>query len=77
MSIEPTMHFVGVVYDDSRAVSQQHLGVLYDVQTAPGTSIEIGERGFLQQLRFETPREIETRLGDFEKLVCPRPARLC
>lgn len=62
----PQMHLLGVIYDDSRAVSRQHLGVLYRVIASPGQSLEVGERGFLQQLRFETAREIGARLGDFE-----------
>jgi predicted NUDIX family phosphoesterase len=65
-SREPRLTLVGVIYDTSRDVSRQHLGVLYDVDVDSGTTVEIGERGFLQQLRFETPQEILDRLGDFE-----------
>jgi len=62
----PPMELLGVLYDDSRDVSKQHLGVLYRV-TPPATNrIEVGERGFLQQLRFETPEQVLTRVDEFE-----------
>lgn len=60
------MKLVGVIYDDAREVSTQHLGVLYEVQCPSGAKIEIGERGFLQHLQFETPNEILRRNEDFE-----------
>lgn len=62
----PRLELIGVIYDTRREVSTQHLGVLYDVYPHLRAKIEIGERGFLQQLRFETPAEIEHRLDDFE-----------
>ena len=62
----PDLRLIGVLYDDSREVSKQHLGVLYEVWPSPSAKIEIGERGFLQQLRFETPAEIATRIEEFE-----------
>jgi len=65
-SSPPPMTLVGVLYDDSRAVSRQHLGVLYEVNASANDEIEVGERGFLQQLCFETPREIRGRIEEFE-----------
>lgn len=65
-SEDPSLTLVGAVYDPRREVSRQHLGVLYDVVVDPSTTITVGERGFLQQLRFETPAEIEGRIDDFE-----------
>lgn len=65
-SDQPSMSFVGLIYDDRREVSLQHIGVLYDVKPSPTTKIEVGERGFLQDLRFETASEITARIGDFE-----------
>lgn len=63
---DPVLSLVGVIYDDSREVSKQHLGVLYRVTAESSNRIEVGERGFLQQLRFEAPEEILARIDDFE-----------
>ena len=55
----------GLLYDNSRLVSQQHLGIAYDVVV--GTDkFEIGERGFLMDAKFETLGEIFARFQDFE-----------
>jgi predicted NUDIX family phosphoesterase len=62
----PDLELVGVIYDDTREVSRQHLGVLYRVTADPTNLIEVGERGFLQQLQFETPQQILDRIGEFE-----------
>jgi predicted NUDIX family phosphoesterase len=62
----PELKLVGVIYDDVREVSRQHLGVLYEATPRSSENIEVGERGFLQQLRFETPAEIRGRISDFE-----------
>jgi restriction system protein len=62
----PPMTLRGVLYDTRREVSLQHLGVLYEVLVPPDEEVEVGERGFLQQLAFETPYEIEDRIADFE-----------
>lgn len=62
----PQMVLKGVLYDTRREVSLQHLGVLYEVFVPPESQVEVGERGFLQQLAFETPDEIATRIDDFE-----------
>ena len=66
LSEAPTLRYVGAIYDTARDVSRQHLGVLYEVHVPDGATIAIGERGFLQQLRFETPAEIEARSDAFE-----------
>ncbi len=65
-STQPTLTLIGAIYDPRREVSKQHLGVLYEVRPEPGTKIEIGERGFLQQLRLEKPRDILQRIEEFE-----------
>ena len=62
----PEMTLKGVLYDTRREVSLQHLGVLYEVTAPADETVEVGERGFLQQLAFETPREIDARIDDFE-----------
>ena len=61
----PEIIYRGLLYDDIREVSTQHLGVVYDVffNTA---EFSIGERGFLMDPKFETLAEIESRIGDFE-----------
>ena len=55
----------GLLYDDSRAVSRQHLGIAYDVYLR-SEDFRIGERGFLMDAKFETLGQIFTRIGDFE-----------
>ncbi len=61
----PAIVYRGLLYDDSREVSKQHLGVVYDVYfNSPEFSI--GERGFLMDPKFETLYEIESRISDFE-----------
>jgi predicted NUDIX family phosphoesterase len=65
-STPPTLSLIGAIYDPRREVSRQHLGVFYEVHAPVGTKIAIGERGFLQQLRFETPQEVLDRVDDFE-----------
>jgi predicted NUDIX family phosphoesterase len=55
----------GLLYDDSRPVSRQHLGIAYDVYMRSG-EFKIGERGFLMDAKFETLEEVEARIGDFE-----------
>lgn len=63
---DPSLELVGGIYDPRRDVSRQHLGVLYVVRVPDYCEIQIGERGFLQQLAFEGVDEIEAHLGDFE-----------
>ncbi len=55
----------GVLYDDARPVSRQHLAIVFDVDLAEPHYV-VGERGFLQQDKFESWAEIGERLGDFE-----------
>jgi predicted NUDIX family phosphoesterase len=55
----------GLLYDDSRPISRQHLGIAYDVFL--GTEkFTIGERGFLMDAKFETLEQIFARIQDFE-----------
>lgn len=62
---QPKMAYKGLLYDDSREVSRQHLGVVYDVYF-DSPEFVIGERGFLMDAKFETLGEIEARIQDFE-----------
>lgn len=55
----------GLLYDDARPVSRQHLGIAYDVFLKTG-QFEIGERGFLIDAKFETLQQIQARIGEFE-----------
>jgi predicted NUDIX family phosphoesterase len=60
-----TITYRGLLYDDARPVSRQHLGIAYDVFLKTG-QFEIGERGFLMDAKFETLEEIQARIGEFE-----------
>ena len=62
---EPKITYRGLLYDDSRDLSRQHLGIVYDVRLR-SPAFEIGERGFLMHPRLETKNEILNRIGDFE-----------
>ena len=55
----------GLLYDDSREVSKQHLGLVYDVQLR-SSEYQIGERGFLMDSKFESIDAICARIGEFE-----------
>lgn len=59
------MRFRGLLYDPRTQVSTQHLGVVF-VVTLRDRNLEIGERGFLTDLRYETKSEIRRRIADFE-----------
>ncbi|MEI6609632.1 MAG: HTH domain-containing protein [Deltaproteobacteria bacterium] len=61
----PLIHYKGLLYDDSKEVSRQHLGIVYDV-FLKSPKYEIGERGFLMDSRLETLNDINQRLQDFE-----------
>jgi predicted NUDIX family phosphoesterase len=63
---DPALELVGAIYDPRREVSKQHLGVLYTVRVPSNASIEIGERGFLQQLSFESTDQLGERIDEFE-----------
>jgi predicted NUDIX family phosphoesterase len=62
---DPKMCYRGLLYDDSRPVSKQHLGIVYDV-FLDSDRFEIGERGFLMDAKFETLDEIAARQQEFE-----------
>ena len=51
----------GVLYDDARPVSRQHLAIVFDVDLTEPDYV-VGERGFLQQDKFETWTEVGQRL---------------
>jgi predicted NUDIX family phosphoesterase len=55
----------GLLYDDSRPVSKQHLGVVYEIELKT-ENFEIGERGFLMDAKFESLGEIEKRIHEFD-----------
>lgn len=55
----------GFIYDESRDVSRQHLGLVYSV-TLPSQDFEIGERGFLLNAKMETLESIKSRREQFE-----------
>lgn len=61
----PSLSYRGLLYDDSRELSRQHLGIVYDVELK-SNKFEVGERGFLMDAKFETLTQIEDRISDFE-----------
>jgi predicted NUDIX family phosphoesterase len=61
----PELNYKGLLYDNNRLVSRQHLGIVYDVYLN-SSKYSIGERGFLMDSKFETLEEIENRKQDFE-----------
>lgn len=61
----PTFRYRGLLYDDSRAVSRQHIAIVYDVDLQ-SPEYSIGERGFLLDPRFESLSEVLSRAQDFE-----------
>ena len=66
LSSSPELELLGGIYDPRVEVSRQHLGVLYSVDVEPDTQIEVGERGFLMDMRIERIIEIQDRIEDFE-----------
>jgi len=65
-SLGPTaISYRGLLYDNTREVSKQHLGLTYQV-LAESDHFEIGERGFLMDAKYETLDEIRERRDDFE-----------
>lgn len=62
---DPIVTSRGYIYDDSRTVSTQHLGLVYEV-SIDKPSIKIGERGFLLHPKFERIEEIQGRRSEFE-----------
>lgn len=61
----PEMKFEGLLYDDSRPVSRQHIGLVYSIEV-DSDEFEIGERGFLTDAKFESTDQIQERIDDFE-----------
>ena len=61
----PKLMYRGLLYDDTREVSRQHVGIVFDAQLE-SPEYEIGERGFLIDAKFETLDEISARKNDFE-----------
>lgn len=62
---KPIVTYKGLLYDDSRDVSSQHLCLIFDVELS-SRDYEIGERGFLQDPKFETKSDMLKRVSDFE-----------
>lgn len=65
LDTDPIIRSCGFIYDNSREVSAQHLGLVYEV-TIDKPNFVIGERGFLLHPKFESIEEIRSRRGDFE-----------
>lgn len=61
----PSFTYRGLLYDDSREVSRQHIAIVYDVELQ-GPEYTIGERGFLLDPKFESLSEVLSRAEDFE-----------
>jgi predicted NUDIX family phosphoesterase len=61
----PALTYLGLLYDDSRDVSKQHLGVVYIVNMQ-SEDFTIGERGFLTDAKFESLNSIQSRRNEFE-----------
>jgi predicted NUDIX family phosphoesterase len=59
------LRYRGLLYDTSRDISKQHLGIAYDVFTSK-KEYQIGERGFLMDAKYESLSQIVSRLPDFE-----------
>jgi len=62
----PHFTLLGGIYDPRTEVSRQHVGVLYRVDIGESCTITIGERGFLQQLTFETASEVSGTIDLFD-----------
>lgn len=62
---KPKIKQIGYIYDQSRDVSSQHLGLVYSVELSD-SYYEIGERGFLMHPKLETANEIEKHKEDFD-----------
>ncbi len=60
-----SIRFRGLLYDPRSQVSTQHLGVVF-VVSLEAKALQIGERGFLTDLRFETKSDIRRRIKQFE-----------
>jgi predicted NUDIX family phosphoesterase len=60
-----SVNYRGLLYDNSRPVSKQHLGIVYEV-SVNSSQFEIGERGFLMDAKYESAEAIHARLTEFE-----------
>jgi predicted NUDIX family phosphoesterase len=60
-----TMTLRGILYDNSRPVSRQHIAIVFDVALST-PDYTVGERGFLQHDKFERWQDVGARLGEFE-----------
>jgi len=65
LTTDPMVQSRGFVYDDTRSVSTQHLGLVYSVRIQE-PKFKIGERGFLMHPKLESIEEIIARRQDFE-----------
>jgi predicted NUDIX family phosphoesterase len=65
LATDPRVEPRGYLYDTSREVSKQHLGLVYLVDL-PEKKFQIGERGFLMNSVFENPSAIRERISEFE-----------
>lgn len=65
LQTDPIVEPRGYLYDISREVSKQHLGLVYFVDL-PEKKFQIGERGFLMNAVFEEPASIRSRINIFE-----------
>ncbi len=65
LQTDPIVEPCGYLYDVSREVSKQHLGLVYFVDL-PEKKFQIGERGFLMNAVFEDPASIRERIDQFE-----------
>jgi predicted NUDIX family phosphoesterase len=65
LETSPKISAKGYLYDESRQVSKQHLGLVYLVDIEE-EKFKIGERGFLMNSQFETVEEINARIDNFE-----------
>jgi len=65
LNSNPDVTPCGFIYDESREVSKQHLGLVYSVKL-DSPDFQIGERGFLLNAKMESLDEIKARRNDFE-----------
>jgi len=57
--------FVGIMYDDSNPTSKIHVGLVFEVILASDT-FEVAEKGNFNDVKFETAKEINKRVHEFE-----------
>ncbi|GLZ49223.1 hypothetical protein Acsp06_54080 [Actinomycetospora sp. NBRC 106375] len=65
LSYVPACQYLGLIYDDRREVSRQHLAIVYKAQLR-GAEYTVAERGNFLNSKFETLGEIDARIEDFE-----------